>query len=247
MNDVFSILDNDDCLKKLVDFKNESIDFVIVDPPYDFYITDFYKQMVDLLYEKTSKNSLIVCFTNNKFLIDCGYYMKQKFDLWFIQHWCFDDGFLLHETQPKDATRSILFFKKGKPQTNIDALRGDIINKEPKNKGNKFRNKTVSSNYIWKPNENGSHPKTYFYHKHTSESHGKKNKPVGVKPFGVCQKILSFSCSQTVVDLFSGNGSFRIEAKKQNKNYHGFEIDKTFFDANNERFNDYFKQTTLSI
>lgn len=241
-----SVVYNEDCLKGVQRIKDKSVDFAIIDANYEYYSRQDYKSLISALSCKLSDDSLLVIMTNNKFLIDAGYYAKMFFEYWFMQHWIYDDGYLIHNTQPKDANRTILYFRKGNPSCDINALRGDRINKKPISKGTKFRNNESARQYVWTPNENGAHPLTYFYYKHTAECHGLNvPKPVGVKPLFICNMILNFSNSANVLDLFTGFGSFRIEANKLGKSYIGFEIDVKHYESQEKRFNDFVSQIRM--
>lgn len=216
-----------DCLERMKEIPNESIDLVLTDPPYrmtkrgkscrpnwmpdnmgdnvfDGEIPDF-KQWLDLCYEKMSRQSHIYVFTNTVSLQE-------------ILNSATDAGFKLHNilTMIKDTgmpnrwyykqTELVLFLRKGVAKPINDYSSKDWFNTEmPKKKNGKLH--------------------------------------ITQKPIEIVQKFVTNSSkeNEVVLDLFMGSGTTGVACMNTNRKFIGIELDQGYFDIAKNRIEEVIK------
>ncbi|MBQ6280163.1 MAG: site-specific DNA-methyltransferase [Mycoplasma sp.] len=244
------LLDVNDFLSQI---KNNSIDLIIADPPYNIGVDewdifksqkeywDFMFRWINKSIDKLKKGGSIYIF-NNQFnsAIILNYLVKKglNFNNWIT--WYKKDGF--HPTKSKfvNNQETILFFSKGKPKTfNFDDVRIPYLSKEriSSPKGMKGKNGKV-----WFPNPNGKLcPDVWdmVSERHKLKKNGRtvKLSHPTTKPTLMIERMIQASSNEgdTILDLFAGSGQTSVLSKKMKRNFLACEINKKYFNTCLER------------
>ena len=228
---------NEDCLVKMKDIQNESIDMILCDLPYGCtknkwdIIIPFDKLWLE--YNRIiKKNGAIVLFgsqpftsqlivSNLKMFRYCLVWEKNKFS-----------DFLNAKRKPMKTNEDICIFYKKQPTYNPQFTYGD-----PYKRWNTQKAVNKQSNY-------GGHKEN------VSESKDGKRLPTTVLKFNRIERpkhptqkpvellewlVKTYSNEgETVLDNCMGVGSTGHACKKNNRNFVGIELDKTYFDIAQE-------------
>lgn len=255
-----------DCIEGMKNLESDSIDLTVTSPPYDNlrtyngYVFDWEKTITEL-FRVTKPGGVVVwivsdgteggsetgtSFKQALFAKECGFNLHDTM-IW--NKGSFSDvGSTINRYAP--VFEYMFVFSKGKPKTfnsikdkpNIHAGRkkhGTIRNvdgsiKPISNKGKIYGEYGIRYN-IWEippvssNTERTGHPAQF---------------PVRL----ATDHIKSWSNDgDTVLDPFLGSGTTRIAAYDLNRSFIGFEIDKTYFEMQEERFNKHISQINLFI
>jgi len=99
---------------------------------------------------------------------------------------------------------------------------------------------------VWTSFDKALRKFTYSYHKDTKGGHTRihpTQKPIAVYEY--CFEYAKMERGQRVLDTHLGSGSSRIAANKAGLDFVGFEIDKDYFNASEDRFKKFVSQTRL--
>lgn len=235
-----------DVTKFLKDIKNNSVDLIIADPPYNIGIDkwdkfnsskqywNFMFSWIDLSIEKLKNGGSFYLFNNqfNSAIILSYLRNKLVFNNWIT--WYKKDGF--HPTKKRyvNNQETILFFSKGNPKTfNYEKIRIPYLSIKRLTSGNGCVGKNGK---YWKPNPNGKLCTDVWdvsSERHTKKINGKILKPLHptIKPQKIIERIIVASSNEgdMVLDLFSGSGQTSIIAKAFKRNSDACEINKKYF------------------
>lgn len=212
-------LSNCDCMQGFEDLKDQSIDFIITDPPYECSTSiitrknqkdldsnfgewdKFFTDWVKSAYRVLKEDSGMVVFVPATRFETLMYYCEEA-GFKYAQPWFW------HKNNPAIAIRSglqwavehMIYVKKGKHQLNIE------------NRGkchNVFNFPTVRSRI------------------HPTE-----------KPVKLMEKIVGYvsNSNDLILDPFSGSGSTAVACLNNNRRFVGFERDAEFFQKSTNRF-----------
>lgn len=229
-----------DCIKLIKRIDSNSIDLIIADPPYNLG-KDFGNGVVWNDVEKWlkwSKKWLVEC---NRVLKDTGsifvygihkytcyiqcylYELDMIYGRQFI--WHYENGWSGYKNSPDATYEPILWFTKGKNYT-YHTIR------EPYKSTERLKHKITKNGKVWTPNPEGKHGgdvwniPTLAGRRFKDE---KVNHPTQ-KPIALCDKIVKYFSNEGDLILipFAGSGSECVSAKKNNRNFIGFEINKKY-------------------
>ena len=221
---------NNDCIKGIRELKENSIDCIITDPPYDISsingggsvntVKKLNKSLQDLRKADLIKGYDIVSFGEEALRvmneINIYFWCNKKqipayFDFYVNKHKCTFDILAWHKTNALPTysnkylsdTEYLLYFRKGK-------------------------GKCFPKSY--------EDAKTYY----VAPINHKDKKLWGhptIKPLDITEKIIRNSTreGQTVLDPFSGSGTTAIACINNNRNFIGFELDKDYYDISVKR------------
>ena len=175
-----------------------------------------------------------------------------------------DCGFNLHDTMiwKKDscafpeATRYyplfeyMFVFSKGKPKT-FNPIEDRPNKYAGMNVHGTFREadgKTRNRNETWKSSVCKEFGRRFNVWEIPSEKNNKTGHPA-VFPYAIAHDHILSWCNEgdIVLDPFLGSGTTRIAAYDLNRNFIGYEIDKEYFDKQEERFAKHAEQLNLFI
>ncbi len=222
---------NYDCVQFLKDIKNNTVDTVFADPPYNIKkaawdnlgnIEEYVSWSLNWIKEAArilkDNGTLYICgFT--EILADLKrpaleFFYKCK---WLI--WYYDNKANLSNDWGR-SHESILCLRKSKDFTfNIDPIRipynrHTIMYPDRKQNGKNSQYGGENSNKIWKPNPNGAKPKDVINIPTTCNGMEEKTKHPTQKPESLLRRLLLASTNENelIVDPFSGSGTTAVVA-----------------------------------
>jgi site-specific DNA-methyltransferase (adenine-specific) len=249
---------NEDCVIGMKQIKNESVDIIICDPPYNIgkdFGNDSDKQTMD--------NYLLWC---DSWILECLRILKPQGTLYiygfsenlaFIRTriicnvrwlvWYYNNKVAPSLNFFQRSHESILACYKNKPIFNRDDIREPYTEASLKNNGKirkstqgRFGNKETT--YI--AHEGGALPRDVIKVPTLSGGAGKKervNHPTQ-KPLILCDTLIKASLNKLsntlLVVPFVGSGSECVSAKKNNINFIGFEINEEYINIANKRLDE---------
>ena len=257
----FNKIHNEDCIAGMKKIKDESVDIVICDPPYNIgkdFGNDSDKQKMD--------DYLLWC---DNWITECLRILKPQGTLyiygfseilafirtriscnvrWLIWHYTNKVTPSLNFWQR--THESILCCYKNKPIFNRDDVREPYTETFLKNAAGKVRKPTVGrfsngdKETIYTAHEGGALPRDVIKVPALAGGAGKKERvdhPTQ-KPLNLCDTLIKASLNKSshtlLVVPFVGSGSECVSAKKNNINFIGFEINNDYIDIANERLNE---------
>ena len=252
------LIKNEDCILGMKKIKQDSVDIIICDPPYNIgkdFGNNSDKQKMD--------DYLIWC---DEWISECIRILKPKGTLyiygfseilafirvrininvrWIIWHYTNKVTPSLHFWQR--THESILCCYKEKPVFNRDDVREPYTETYLKNAAGKVRKATKGrfsngeKETTYTAHENGALPRDVIKISALAGGAGKKERvdhPTQ-KPLELCEKLIKASLNKendtTLVVPFAGSGSECVAAKKMDINYIGYEINEEYINLCNER------------
>ena len=248
---------NEDCISGLKKIKNNSVDIIICDPPYnigkDFgnnsdkqdmtkyleWCDNWIKECIRIL--KPSGTLYIYGFS------EILSFIRVRIDInvrWIIWHYTNKVTPSLNFWQR--THESILCCYKEKPIFNRDNVREPYTENFLKNSVGKVRKSTKGrfsngeNETIYTAHENGALPRDVIKISALAGGAGKKERvdhPTQ-KPLELCKKLIDASKNDEntlLVVPFAGSGSECVAAKKENINFIGFEINTKYIDICNDK------------
>ena len=237
---------NDDCLKVLPTLNNQSIDFILTDPPYgttqckwDSIIP--FEPMWKELKRIIKDNGCIALFGTEPF---SSHLRLSNLD-WFKYDWIWDkvvgSSFVLSKKQPLRRYEIISVFYK------IQCPYFPIMESRPKNNervaGNRLNkvNRLNKINYIKTSTVNKKKYPTniLLYNRMSNELNSSKLLHPTQKPVALLEYLIKTYTNEndTVLDFTMGSGSTGVACKNLNREFIGIELDKKYFDIAKDRIN----------
>lgn len=256
-NNIYNI----DCIEGMKKIKNETVDIIICDPPYnigkDFGNNSDKQEMTDYLkwcdlwinecIRIIKKNGTIYIYGFSEILA----YIRTRINInvrWIIWHYTNKVVPSLNFWQR--THESILCCYKEKPVFNRDDVREPYTDTFLKNSVGKVRTNTKGrfcngdNETIYLAHESGALPRDVIKLPALAGGAGKKERvehPTQ-KPLSICEKLIMASKNKVTQTLlvvpFVGSGSECVMAKKLNVNFIGFEINPVYVELSNKRLND---------
>lgn len=247
-----------DCLEKLKEIPDESVNLVFADPPYNMSKKNGlgwkYSKHVTM-QEKWDMFSKDEFFDFNvKWIKECFRILKQGGSFWVSGsfHNIYQLGFIIQNLDNIKINNSIVWFKPN-AQPNISCRfftesAEHLIWASKNGEGNKwkFNYQDTKDKIFDKINPKGKQTRNVWVIPLTS----KKEKWAGdhptQKPIELLRRII-ISCTNegdTVLDPFTGSGTTNIVAKMYNRNSIGIEKNKKYINIIKKRFNS--EQETLT-
>lgn len=253
---------NVDCLTAMHEIPNNTIDLTVTSPPYDNLrtyngFTFDWKRTLEELHRITKEGGVVVWIVadQTKDGSETGTSFKQAL-------WAKECGFNLHDTmiwnksacafpdynRYQNVFEYMFIFSKGKPKTyNL------ICDKRNKHFGCRVSGTERQENGETKPVSEKQKSKIVREYGPrwniwdiVPEKHNTSGHPA-VYPITLARDHIKTWSNEgdTVLDPFLGSGTTRLAAYDLNRNFVGFEIDKTYFDRQEERFAAYTSQMSL--
>ena len=237
---------NDDCLNALKDIPDNSIDFILTDPPYGSTVANWDNIIdFDLMWKQINriiKKNAGICFNACKpftsLLINSN--IKN-----FKHHWIWIKeagvGFQVAKYRPMMKTEDIIVFEKNGKKLNyypqmvkrdkplkykyatstskINPLNGGNTEKKIKT-GNLVSTHKYPTNILEFKRDKGFHP---------------TQKPAALLEYLIKTYTLE---NETVLDFTMGSGSTGVACVNTKRNFIGIELDKEYFKIAEKRIND---------
>ena len=250
---------NEDCIIGMKKIKDEYVDIIICDPPYnigkDFgndsdnqdiekylnWCDDWISECLRIL--KPSGTLYIYGFSETLAFIRTRLKCNVKWLIWHYTNKVVPSLNFWQRTH-----ESILCCYKNKPIFNRDDVREPYTETYLKNAGGKVRKSTIGrfsngeKETIYKAHESGALPRDVIKVPALAGGAGKKervNHPTQ-KPLNLCEILLRASLNKNSKTLllvpFAGSGSECVAAKNNNIDFIGFELNKDYIDIANQRF-----------
>lgn len=236
---------NDDCLNVLKQMQDNSVDLVVMDPPYDVHVTN-----------KLKDGEITEAFFGNmQSIVDAN--IHQGYDIVGINNelvrimkniniyiWC-------NKAQIMDYFKYYVENLK---------CRFEILTWHKSNAIPSFSNKYLSdTEYLLYFKSSGAYcyPQNYddartFYIAPINQADKKVYEHPTIKPLDFTERIIKNSSSENdlVLDPFMGSGTTGVACKKLNRQFIGVEINKEYYDIaqlriNNQEIKKVYKQTKL--
>jgi len=250
---------NEDCIIGMKKIKDEYVDIIICDPPYnigkDFgndsdnqdiekylnWCDDWISECLRIL--KPSGTLYIYGFSETLAFIRTRLKCNVKWLIWHYTNKVVPSLNFWQRTH-----ESILCCYKNKPIFNRDDVREPYTETYLKNAVGKVRKSTIGrfsngeKETIYKAHESGALPRDVIKVPALAGGAGKKervNHPTQ-KPLNLCEILLRASLNKNSKTLllvpFAGSGSECVAAKNNNIDFIGFELNKDYIDIANQRF-----------
>ena len=237
-----------DCLEKMKDIPDGSIDFVLTDPPYgttackwDTIIS--FESMWKHLRRITKKNGAIALFGSQPFSSALIMSNPKMFKYEWIWVKNTQTGMMCAGKMPMKKHENILLFCDGTPTFNEEKVLGSFVSQNHSKKGYGYKNKTsslynveggvdfnwsefVHANSVLLCNTVGNRDKTKCH---------PTQKPVDLMEYFI--KTYS-NDGESVLDFTMGSGTTGVACKNLNRNFIGIELDPTYFKIAEKRINE---------
>lgn len=227
-----------DCLELLKDIPDNSIDLVVIDPPYDFMSKhySFGKTYagagafgtLSRTYHKELDDSNIITGINEDVLKEL-IRVQKKVNIYI---WCSKEQILKYMNFFKDYNMDLLTWHKTNPVPTCS---------------NKYLSDTE---YILFFREKGVKiygtyaTKKKYYVTPTNKEDKKLYKHPTIKPLEIIENLIINSSQEndTILDCFMGSGTTGVACKNLNRNFIGIELDEKYFNIAKERINNTFRK-----
>jgi site-specific DNA-methyltransferase (adenine-specific) len=242
---------NIDCIDGLKEIPDESIDLIVTDPPYFLLNVDWDKQW------KNEEEYLSWCFLWMK---ECYRVLKPSGSFYVFQDWRMvsDYVFLLKQVFPYFQNWITWERNKGRSSsTNWKSSKEEILYFSKSKKPKFHEQKKIRPVVAPYKDENGN-PKGWFvdeegnrvrwtgvgnvWHYTPPVWSSKEEKPQHPtqKPLAMIERIIVAHTDEEdiVLDLFMGSGTTAVAAKRNNRNFVGFEKNQKYYNISIERLVD---------
>lgn len=227
-----------DCLEKMKDIPDGSIDLVLTDPPYGTTACKWdtvipFEPMWEQLKRVTKKNGAIVLFGSQPFTSALVMSNPSMFKYSLVWDKVKGTGFLNAKKQPMRNHEDIVLFYKKQPTYNPQKTQG-----HPRKVS--FRGKhlqtdvygEMKNDYKYDSTERNPRSIQVFSTDTQNSSVHPTQKPVALMEYLI--KTYTNE-NETVLDFTIGSGSTGVACKNLSRNFIGIELDETYFNIAKER------------
>ncbi|PID83237.1 site-specific DNA-methyltransferase [Candidatus Campbellbacteria bacterium] len=227
-----------DCFDFIKNLKNESVDLVVVDPPYNMNKGDWDKfksekdffnftfKWLEEIIPKIKKNGSIYIFNtpyNSAFILNFLVNKKLNFQNWIT--WDKRDGMGAARRKFSNGQETILFFTKGTKHTfNYNDIRTPYESTERIEHA--MKKGILKNGKRWFPNPKGRLCGEVWHitserHKNKIKGKTQKMSHATPKPLDMIERIIKASSNEgdLVVDFFVGTGTTAVASKKLKRNF----------------------------
>lgn len=247
-----------DCFDFISKLDDESVDLLIVDPPYnmkkgewdtfksekDFF--NFTFSWLEKIIPKIKKNGSLYIFNtpyNSAFILNFLVQKKMNFQNWIT--WDKRDGMGGAKRKYSNGQETILFFTKGKKHKfNYNDIRVPYESSERIEHA--MKKGILKNGKRWFPNPDGRLCGEVWHitsERHKNKINGKVQKlgHATPKPLDMIERIITASSNKgdLVVDFFVGTGTTAVAAKKLKRNFICADMDKEYTSLSRKRIKDY--------
>lgn len=232
-----------DCLEKMKEIPDKSIDMILCDLPYGVTKNKFdVKIDLEKLWKEYNRiikdNGAIVLFGQGKFYVDLVNSNRKMFKYDLVWDKVLTSGFLNAKRMPLRQHEQIAVFYKKLPIYNPQFTNGEKLH----GRGRAYLYKEIKNqNYgHFKQIEDIRKGSTKKYPKSIlkfSKTHPSKSQHATEKPVELCEYLIKTYSNEkdTVLDNCMGSGSTGIACINTNRNFIGIEIDENHFKLAKER------------
>ena len=235
-----------DCLERMKEIPNGSVDMVLTDPPYGTTACKWdsiipLEPMWEQLKRVIKPNGAIVLFGSEPFssALRMSNIKQYKYD------WKWDkvvgSNFVLAKKHPLRVYEDALVFYRGQstynPQMTTRDLKNNRVSGKAKNKENNINNLTQLEGVESKPLK---YPVNKIeINRLAADLNSSKVLHPTQKPVALMEYLIKTYTneSETVLDFTMGSGTTGVAAKNLNRNFIGIELDETYFNIAESRIN----------
>ncbi len=230
-----------DCVKLMKNLPDNSVDLIIIDPPYNLNkdfgnnsdkwenVEDWFEWSKEWLKESKrvlKDNGSIFVYGIHDYICYTQCYLYElglKYGRMFI--WFYENGWSGYTKKPSANYEPLLWFTKSKKYT-YHPIR------EPYKSADRIKYKITKNGKSWMPNPLGKHGGDVWQIPTLAGKNFEKEKvehPTQ-KPIAICDKIIKHFSNENDLILvpFAGSGSELVSAKINNRNYIGFELNNDY-------------------
>ena len=222
-----------DCLEKMKDIPDGSVDLVLTDPPYGTTACKWdsivpLEPMWGQLKRVTKKNGAIVMTASQPFTSVLVASNLKMFKYCWVWEKSKASNFLQAKKQPLKNHEDVVVFSEGRVSYNPQFTEGDAYKPRPGKKVTEVYH--PSKDHMFRNGSDGKrYPKSVQYFK-TSESEGKVIHPTQ-KPVALMEYLIKTYTNEgeTVLDFTMGSGTTGVAAVNTSRNFIGIELDPDYF------------------
>jgi len=242
-----------DCLEKMKDIPDGSVDFVLADPPYGTTACKWdeiisFESMWKCLRRITKRDGAIALFGSQPFTSALIMSNPKMFKYEWVWVKNTQTGMMCAGKMPMKKHESILLFCDGTPTFNEEKVLGSFVSQNHSKRGYGYKNKTsslynveggvdfnwsefVHANSVLLCNTVGNRDKTKCH---------PTQKPVALLEYFIKTYTNDGEC---VLDFTMGSGSTGVACKNLNRNFIGIELDPEYFKIAEARIKEAVPQT----
>ena len=249
---------NEDCLEGMKRIADKSIDMILCDLPYGNNKTackwdsPIPEEPLWEQYERVIKgNGAIVLFSQQPFSSQLIVSNPKLFKYELIWDKMIGGAFVLAKKRPLPKHENILVFYKKAPTYNPQMTDADPKNIRPINKGTSQSEALPVAGGVAKSAKDYDNKKRYptsilSYSSKMAECNSLNRVHPTQKPVALFEYLIKTYTNEweTVLDNCMGSGTTAIACINTNRNYIGFELDKTYFELANQRIEKHKSQLT---
>lgn len=243
-----NIIYQGDCITEMQKLKDESVDLIIADPPYNLN-KDFgnssdkwndvdewvkwSKLWLDVAIKKLKSTGSIFVYGIHHYLCFLQVHLYER-NLKYRRQiiWHYENSFSGYKNAPSANYEPILWFSK------TDSYTYHQI-REPYKSTKRLKNKITKNGKVWTPHPDGKHAGDVW---NIPILAGKRfaNEKVDhptQKPLALCDRIIKHFSNENDLILvpFAGSGSECVSALKNGRNFIAYELNKNYIEIANER------------
>lgn len=240
-----------DCIKKMRDIENNSIDLVLTDPPYGITACKWdsaipFEPMWEALKRITKDNGAIVLMASQPFTTELIYSNKSMFKYCWYWEKSRPSGFLQAKRQPMKSVEEIVVFYKKCPTYNPQgAYKAFIQNKTSNNPIAMYRFK--NKKYKLFEHKTINYPRTLIRAKNIEQILIDKHPTQ--KPLELMKYLIKTYTNEndTVLDFTMGSGTTGLAARILKRDFIGIELDEKYYKISEQRILRDYMQPELGI
>lgn len=242
-----NIIFNDDCIEGMKKLEDGSVDLIIADPPYNLSKNfgewdETKKRDIWLPWSKEwiNESNRVLKDGGNIFIygihhhlcwIQCYLY---EIGLTYRRQiiWHYENGFTQYKNTLATHYEPLLWFSKGSGYTYNEI-------REPYKSKERLKHKIIKNGKVWTPHPDGRMAGDIWSFPTLAGRRFKDEKvdhPTQ-KPLSISERIVKHFSNENELVLipFAGSGSECVAAKKNKRNFIGFELNQAYVDISNKR------------
>ena len=234
-----------DCLEKMKDIPDGSVDAIICDPPYGTTACKWdsvipFESMWEQLKRITKPNGAIVLFASQPFTSALVMSNPKMFKYEWVWVKNTQTGMMCAGKSPMKKHETIQVFCDGTPTFNEEKVLGSFVSQNHAKKGYKYKNKTSALynveggvDFQW---EEFVHANTVLLCNVVGNRDKTKCHPTQ-KPVALMEYFIKTYTNEgeTVLDFTMGSGTTGVACKNLNRNFIGIELDEKYFEIAEKR------------
>lgn len=233
-----------DCLERMKEIADKSVDMVLTDPPYGTTACKWdsiipLEPMWEQLNRVIKSNGAIVMTASQPFTTTLIASNMKGFAFCWVWDKCFAANFVQAKRQPlKDHEDVVVFTKTGKQPAYYPQM---VKRDKPIKKGGNKQSRAIPIAETEAAKAFGEVGKTYDYKHPTSQIRfncrdGRGHHPTQ-KPVALMEYLIKTYTneSETVLDFAMGSGTTGVACKNLNRNFIGIELDEKYFEIAKNR------------